>query len=719
LAAYGAHAWMQMVGPPAWDALALALCAALAAGAALAVLAGREPGRAARAAATALAGAIVLLVAFAAAGVPADLAGPRAWDDLAQGIGQGLATVPNVRVPYRGVEEWTRTVIVLGGGLLIGLAALLAFAPRRAGRLGFPVAAAVALGTLYLVPVMQRAGEHPFLGGATFALLMALFLWLERVERSAARFAAGAVAIALLSALIVAPRVDGSGPVLDYEGIAQSLTTPSTRYDWNHSYGPLSWPRDGSEVLRVRANYRAYWKAANLPTFDGLRWKELGNLAGTRLDSGLQFDHPRWQQELRVTFRGLRSEQFVTAGTTLAIEKASRTPIQTEPGQFTVLDRPLRPGNAYRAFVYAPQPGARELRDAHALALPDDDTLTAVTLPDPDGGDPATAVIPPWGAPSPRDLAEIEDSAYARAYTLARRLRAQSATPYDFVLAVESYLSHGFAYSERPIPSRVPLMEFLFGERRGYCQQFSGAMALLLRFGGVPVRVAAGFSPGAYDRQRREFVVRDLDAHSWVEVFFPGIGWVTRDPTPSASPARSQLADLLRAGKAQPVTAGAGAAAAPVPRADRAPTITPGRSVASERSRGRRVAIAIAIALASLAVAVVVLRRRRRSRGATIAYADGPLGELQRALVRSGRSPAPQTTLDALAARWRDTPAEGYVRSLAASRYGFGDGAGPTRSQRTALRRELGAGGGWRGRLRAWWALPPHAGRRGSPSAAD
>ena len=55
----------------------------------------------------------------------------------------------------------------------------------------------------------------------------------------------------------------------------------------------------------------------------------------------------------------------------------------------------------------------------------------------------------------------------------------------------------------------------------GYCQQFSGAMALLLRMGGVPARVGAGFSPGTLDSDRDEYVVRDLDAHSWVEAYFP------------------------------------------------------------------------------------------------------------------------------------------------------------------------------------------------------
>jgi transglutaminase-like putative cysteine protease len=711
LAYFGAHAWAQMVGPPAWGALTAWMTAGLAGGALLVVLAGRRPATAARAGATALVAAILMLVAFATAGVPGDLAGPRAWDDLADGIGQGLGAVPNVRVPYAGAEEWTRIVILLGGGLLVGLAALLAFVPRRGGAIGRPVAAAVALGTLYLVPVMQRTGEHPFLGGATFALLLALFLWLERVERGAARFAAAAVAIAVLGALVVSPRVDGSTPLLDYEGIAQSLTTPSTRYSWNHSYGPLNWPRDATEMLRIRAPNRTYWKATNLPSFDGLRWHELDNVAGTPLDTGLEFDHPHWRQSLRVTVRGLRSEEFVTAGTTIAIDKASRTPVQTEPGQYATLDRPLRPGNAYRALVYTPRPTARELRDTYAYVLPQDDALTEITLPNLSGGDQQTVTIPPWGIvdPLPEDVAAIQRSPYARAYELALRLRAASATPYDFVRAVERHLEHGYVYSERPLPSPAPLMSFLFDDKRGYCQHFSGAMALLLRFGGLPVRVAAGFSPGAYDKERKEFIVRDLDAHSWVEVFFPDIGWVTRDPTPAASPARSQFADLLAADTAQPEPSAGDAAAAPVPLADRAPTITPGRGVDAQDSSRRRllIAVAVAVALATLAAATIVLRRRRRSRDGAPDFADGPLGELQRALRRSGRSPAAPTTLEALAARWRGTAAEGYVRAIAAARYGYGDGRGPTAPQRAALRRELAAGAGLRGRLRSWWALPP------------
>ena len=87
--------------------------------------------------------------------------------------------------------------MVLGGGLLVALGALLAFVPRRGGAIGFPFAAAVVLGTLYLVPAMQRDTPNQFLAGGVFTVLLVLFLWLERVERRSAPLAAGAVATAI------------------------------------------------------------------------------------------------------------------------------------------------------------------------------------------------------------------------------------------------------------------------------------------------------------------------------------------------------------------------------------------------------------------------------------------------------------------------------------------------------------------------------------------
>src|SRR5207244_2284721 len=173
---------------------------------------------------------------------------------------------------------------------------------------------------------------------------------------------------------------------------------------------------------------------------------------------------------------------------------------------------------------------------------------------------------------------------------------AGARTPYQYVRAVEAYLAKGFSYSENPPRRAVPLASFLLADRTGYCQQFSGAMALLLRMGGVPARVATGFAPGGYNRARGEYVVRDDDAHSWVEVYFQPYGWVPFDPTPVAAPPASQapFGSAASAGAPDPRDTAAGrrrvpgsAARAPVRRGRAGPDAGPAPRPAP-RARARR-----------------------------------------------------------------------------------------------------------------------------------
>jgi transglutaminase-like putative cysteine protease len=715
LAGFAALQWSGMVRPTAPGALLGSVLAAAVAGALLAALALRRPPAPVRIAATLLAAAILLLLAFAASGVPDGLLVPRGWDGLATGLGQGLGAVSTVRTPYDGLDEWTRIVIVLGGCALACVAGLLAFVPRRDGGFGFPMTAAVALGALYTTPVMQHDIELPWLAGLTFTLLLATFLWLERVERRVARPAVALVAVAALTGYAAAPALDRDRALLDYEEIAQSLSSAAmTQYRWNHDYGPLDWPRDGREVLRVRARQRSYWKAVNLAVFDGLRWVQDDRHAPDRLETEV-FD-PAWRQTLRVTMRALRTQQFVAAGTTLDIVGSPRSATSSAPGVYETVGEPLRRGHGYRAIVYAPHPSPAQMRAAPArypAGLPRE--YGAMRLPG--GGD--LAVVFPWwgedaapaiagaGARAVRDARGLlAGSPYGRVYALARRLRTGAATPFDYVRAIERHLTRGFRYSERPPPTRAPLADFLLRDRAGYCQQFSGAMALLLRMGGVPARVASGFAPGIRDTERHEYIVRDVDAHSWVEVYLPGIGWVTRDPTPPDSPARTQP-DLTVGASEDAVTfRGSERALGRAPDgalADVQPAARP-----QERGPGAAVAsgaLIVVLVLGAGAVAIV-LRRRGRRRAAADVDADAELAELLRALRRSGRTPPPRLTLAALADRYAGTPAQAYVRTLADARYGYGTRP-PSRAQRAALRSALGAGLGRRGRVRAWWALPP------------
>ena len=90
-----------------------------------------------------------------------------------------------------------------------------------------------------------------------------------------------------------------------------------------------------------------------------------------------------------------------------------------------------------------------------------------------------------------------------------------------------------------------PLSDFLFNIRAGHCEYFSTAMALMLRTQGVAARVVNGFLPGEYNEAADAYTVRQSDAHSWVEVYFPETNsWVTFDPTPAAGRAEPQSTGL-------------------------------------------------------------------------------------------------------------------------------------------------------------------------------
>jgi hypothetical protein len=137
-----------------------------------------------------------------------------------------------------------------------------------------------------------------------------------------------------------------------------------------------------------------------------------------------------------------------------------------------------------------------------------------------------------------RGLAKSEPD--RRVVALARRLSAGARTEWDLVARVERYLLDGgrFRYTTQvPNPGPRPLVDFLFRDHAGYCQQFAGAAALLLRLDGVPTRVVSGFATGV-QTGAAGYTVRDLDAHEWIEVYFPGYGWVPFNPTPGAAAAR-------------------------------------------------------------------------------------------------------------------------------------------------------------------------------------
>ncbi|MCA1638176.1 MAG: DUF3488 and transglutaminase-like domain-containing protein, partial [Acidobacteria bacterium] len=123
-----------------------------------------------------------------------------------------------------------------------------------------------------------------------------------------------------------------------------------------------------------------------------------------------------------------------------------------------------------------------------------------------------------------------------RIAVLAAKITEKQANRYDKVKAVENYLQTQFGYTlEMKAKGEEPLADFLFNVREGHCEYFATAMAILLRTQGIATRVVNGFQQGEYNETADVFVVKQKDAHSWVEVYFPRENaWIPFDPTPSA-----------------------------------------------------------------------------------------------------------------------------------------------------------------------------------------
>lgn len=111
--------------------------------------------------------------------------------------------------------------------------------------------------------------------------------------------------------------------------------------------------------------------------------------------------------------------------------------------------------------------------------------------------------------------------------------------PYDALRQLEAHLSDQtvFTYSvdNPPVPSNVDAVDWLLQTRKGFCTYYASAMVVMARMLGIPTRMVNGFSHGHFDQQRNVWVVDGSDAHSWVQAYFPGYGWINFDPTPGYS----------------------------------------------------------------------------------------------------------------------------------------------------------------------------------------
>jgi len=135
----------------------------------------------------------------------------------------------------------------------------------------------------------------------------------------------------------------------------------------------------------------------------------------------------------------------------------------------------------------------------------------------------------------------------SRISDLAQSVTAKAQTPVDKAIALETFLRTKYSYTLdlSGKPGNDPLAYFLFKKRAGHCEYFASAMAVMLRTLQIPSREVNGFLPGEYNSLGGDYIVRASDAHSWVEAYFPGSGWVVFDPTPPAAASQSGMFSRL------------------------------------------------------------------------------------------------------------------------------------------------------------------------------
>jgi transglutaminase-like putative cysteine protease len=133
---------------------------------------------------------------------------------------------------------------------------------------------------------------------------------------------------------------------------------------------------------------------------------------------------------------------------------------------------------------------------------------------------------------------QLPENFSPRVAALAAEVTEAESTVYDKAKAMERFLRSNYKYNEEisaPAPEQDPVEYFLFEIEQGYCDYYATSMAVMLRSLGIPARTASGYAEGTYDRESGVYIITERDAHTWVEVYFPGYGWIEFEPTAGES----------------------------------------------------------------------------------------------------------------------------------------------------------------------------------------
>ena len=458
----------------------------------------------------------LLTAVFTRSGLLVLLPTPTALRDLRHGLTGAMAQVESGVPP---VEATTEMLLLVTVGLgLVAIAVDLVAVSTRA-----PAAAGLVLLCVFAVPASVSDGMLPWwtfvLGASGFALLLVVdgqrrhVMWrggsAEHNDGGAGQTAAAVAGVALIVALLAGASLTLIGTIGRLPGAGSGAgaggTTGVGLKPFTSLRGQLN--REGVITLfHVRGlDQPAYLRALTLSRYSpGEGWLP-GGFDGDELQENLPMPPDQFvegeQATIEIESQRFRDPWLPVYGVPTRLAGVSRGYRYDRDAGTVFSDRPRRPGS-YSAETLFPEPTADQLRSASG---PDDI------------GDEY------------RQLDGVDE----RVTALANEITGRESSRFDKVLALSRYFTGGeFTYSEQTAQggSEDALVDFLFIGKTGYCEQFASSMAVMLRAVGIPSRVVIGFTAGYDSGEAR--VITTQDAHAWVEVFFPTIGWTSFDPTP-------------------------------------------------------------------------------------------------------------------------------------------------------------------------------------------
>ncbi len=455
-------------------------------------------------------------------------------------LDRGLSDAGTIATPFSVSrhEELHVLIVILGASFAVGVAA-------TASRRPFLAAAITAAG-VGIPTTVNPSGNTVAMG----ALALLAVLWPVAVAGMPGRdgLASGVAVVGGITVAAVILAGIGARPsaaALDWRNwdlFGASDTGRTVALVWTSNYSGIDFPAKKTTVLRVSAPRRAlYWRATTLDTFIADRWVEALYTSDER-DAGrllprddLLPDAARlernWVQqgvEVRTPIDG----HVIAATQPVAIESSTGARPRALSGGVMVNRGGEDALRRYTVWSYAPTPTPEALvrsPPAYPRGL----------LRYLDVGRPS---VPAFGTPGRSAVVDaiFTDVRYQPLFPYrglwrdARRLTSDAGSPFEATVEIERWLRTrgGFAYDQHPprTTGLPPLADFEQRSKRGYCQHFAGTMTLMLRYLGIPARVAVGFTSGAW--KDGGWTVTDHDAHAWVEVWFAGYGWLPFDPTP-------------------------------------------------------------------------------------------------------------------------------------------------------------------------------------------